>query len=325
MMEQKAPVSLILPTLNCKAELKRHLEALRPVFSQVAEIISVDSESSDGTQELLRENLASYPHARFLSRPPGLYASWNVAMQEATQPWVYFSTIGDIITREGLSKLLRIAAETKADIIVSPPKMLEADGITPSNCKWPIHHYASSCTDTNARAFTSIETTIALCSFITGTILGSSASNIYRTEFLKTHPFPEDFGHAGDTVWGLRYCREVQMILYPCEVATFTQNWQFTATAALTQRDVFLQLSKEAQNTLAADRSEEGRILHGWFTAMLASKLVLWDWLASNEDLHQNYHQMLNTVKNLEMQLQQRFPERIWLAIQRIFFKIASS
>ena len=33
--------------------------------------------------------------------------------------------------------------------------------------------------------------------------MGSSASNLYRTAYMKAHPFRTDLGHAGDIAWGI--------------------------------------------------------------------------------------------------------------------------
>ena len=37
---------------------------------------------------------------------------------------------------------------------------------------------------------------------VSGAILGSSSSNLYRTDCLKRHPFPTDFGTSGDAASG---------------------------------------------------------------------------------------------------------------------------
>jgi hypothetical protein len=37
-----------------------------------------------------------------------------------------------------------------------------------------------------------------------GTLMGSSASNLYRTSALANCPFPTNCGHAGDSAWALK-------------------------------------------------------------------------------------------------------------------------
>jgi hypothetical protein len=52
-------------------------------------------------------------------------------------------------------------------------------------------------------------------------ILGSSASNLYRTDCLKRAPFPTDFGRGGDVAWGLRYGAETKLGIVPKVFSTF--------------------------------------------------------------------------------------------------------
>ena len=59
------------------------------------------------------------------------------------------------------------------------------------------------------------ETLLFAFAFLRKAILGSSASNVYRTEVLRARPFPTDFGHAGDVGWGLRHCGEIRLGIVP--------------------------------------------------------------------------------------------------------------
>jgi hypothetical protein len=52
-------------------------------------------------------------------------------------------------------------------------------------------------------------------------ILGSSASNLYRTAILQRFPFRTDFGTAGDLAWGLEHAGSVTLAILPARVSTF--------------------------------------------------------------------------------------------------------
>lgn len=312
------PISLILPTRNCVEELRRHRAEMEVVLPLVAEVIAADSESSDGTAQLLTEWLSSHPNAKILSLPPGLYEAWNSAVKEASQPWIYFSTIGDIITPEGLASLKKTAEETDADLVISPPIMREADGKTPASIMWPVHHFAEKFKSLPYRPISLTENILSFFSYIPTTFLGSSASNLYKTSTLKKYPFPTEFGHAGDVAFATRYAKKLSVTLHPHEVATFTLSWKFTESSASQQRDIVLRLCHEAKESLAHANDDTYLFLDAWFTSMTASKMMLWDWLASYDDMHQNYHRMTEVIKDLETQISQRFPERIWLAIKRL-------
>src|SRR4051812_15134731 len=106
------PLGVVIPTKNSRPYLPAHLDGLRSWLDQAEEVVVVDSFSTDGTVEYLRENLA-HPHVTYLTHPPGLYASWNHGISRIRSRYVFIATSGDWITLPGLEQLLR-AAETLA-------------------------------------------------------------------------------------------------------------------------------------------------------------------------------------------------------------------
>jgi glycosyltransferase involved in cell wall biosynthesis len=319
-MSDLLPVSVIIPTRNCRSELVEHLKMMQPVFEKAAQVIGVDGSSEDGTAEVLSEFIESRPNAKFLSLPPGLYEGWNAAVAEADQPWVYFSTIGDFISLEGLSKLLGSADSLKLDLVISPPKMVQEDG-TDSPLKWPIHHFTSSSKTKEIHVLSLEQKILGFCSFFTGSILGSSASNIYKTDFLKQHPFPTDFGHAGDTIWAVRNLTDMRAAIIPENFATFRLGWKFKEADARIQRDTFEKMCDEAKITLEKISKAEYDFLQGWFSALCDSKLVLWNWLASQAELAKSHHELIAVNQKMAIDLEKRLPERIFQVIQRRLMK----
>ena len=57
-----------------------------------------------------------------------------------------------------------------------------------------------------------------------GAILGSSASNLYRTQCLKERPFPTDFGTSGDGGWGILNAFDVKIAVTPRCFSTFRHH-----------------------------------------------------------------------------------------------------
>jgi len=55
-------------------------------------------------------------------------------------------------------------------------------------------------------------------------ILGSSASNLFRTKVLQRCPFPTDFGNNGDGAWGLFNALHIQLGIFPACISTFRQH-----------------------------------------------------------------------------------------------------
>lgn len=306
------PVALIIPTRNCRDALARHLDAIGPRLDEVAEVIAVDSESTDGTRELLAERLAGC-RGTLLSHPPGLYESWNAAIARTSAKWTYFSTISDTIDPGGLDQLVDVASRLEADVVVSPPEMMQQDGVTPADVRWPVHHVAAAMGEhAGARLLSRLETVIALCGFGTASLLGSSAGNLYRTEFLRARPFPVEFGHAGDTGWALRYCTKMRLAVLPRSVSRFCLGWEFKDSDPRHQRDMFLRLGDEALAALGrVDDDPDMRFARGWLEALLANKRVLWDWLASQADLVRDHQELRAYLATVEEQKARSLRERI--------------
>ncbi len=318
MNTQRLPVSIIVPTRNCAATLSEHLEKMRPVLDCASEVIGVDGSSEDGTAEILKKYLNHRVGAKFLSLPAGLYEGWNAAVAEAGQPWVYFSTIGDFIELDGLRELLVRAESGKLDLLISPPRMMEEDGVKSSSRKWPIHYLAEAFNEKETRLLSLDEKILGFFSFFTASILGSSASNIYSTSFLRKHPFATDFGHAGDTIWAVRYFEKMQVGICPVPVATFRCGWKLKESDAVNQRLNYLKMCEEAEKQVKNISTQiNNHFFEGWFSAYKNSNLVLWDWLASQADLAADHHALVEDMKKMEAELNRRIPERIFNAISR--------
>ena len=214
------PVSAVLPTLNCRNYLPSHLASVREWAGHVEEIVVVDSFSDDGTFEFLEEQLG-LPNVRFFRRPRGLYDSWNFGVGEISAKYTYFSTTGDTITLEGLCHLVDVAERFQADVTLSPPKFIDPEGQPLKDERWPIsdlidwQSIEGPCEVSSAHAF------LMSAMPMREGIMGSSASNLYRTDLLKRCPFPTDCGHAGDTAWSLKYGLNARFAVTPSAVAKF--------------------------------------------------------------------------------------------------------
>jgi len=277
------PISAVIPVYNCRERLERHLCSLTIWADSVHEIIVVDSGSTDGTLELAQEVLTSFG-ARVIHNPPGLYQSWNAGIAAATAPWCYISTVEDPITPEGLSHLLEVSTRLDADFTISPPEMHNHDGSEPVEEKMPSNRLAEAFTPAglSARLLSRAETIANLCGFLPHGLLGSSASNLYRTSFLQKHPFPTDFGHCGDTAWGVTVAPFAQVAFTPTLCARFYCQTNFRAEDPERQHARHRQLSEAARKALAtaAANDPECAVMLGWFDSNDHSMSTLWTWLA---------------------------------------------
>ncbi len=283
------PITAVLPVYNCRERLERHLWSVMAWTPQVSELIVVDSGSSDGTLEVAREILSPFG-ARFLQHPPGLYQSWNAGIAAATATWCYISTVEDPITPEGLSHLLEVATRHDADVVISPPEMRNHDGSAPVDEKMPSNRLAESflAAVLSDRVLNRAETVANLCGFLPHGLLGSSASNLYRTSFLQQHPFPTDFGHCGDTAWGVLVAPVAKVAFTPVSCARFYCQTNFRPEDPERQRDRHRQLAGAARQALesAAVNDPECAVMLGWFDSTDHSMRTLWNWL-SEQHSHQ--------------------------------------
>jgi hypothetical protein len=55
-------------------------------------------------------------------------------------------------------------------------------------------------------------------------ILGSSASNLYRTQLMKENPFPVEYGTVGDGAWGLANFLKCSLAVTPRRFSTFREH-----------------------------------------------------------------------------------------------------
>ncbi len=203
------PVSVLVPTRNSISTLPAHVAQMRPWLPMVEEVIVVDSHSNDGTVEFLRREL-KHPRLRVLTHPPGLYQSWNHGIAACASEWIYISTVGDSIEARGLRTLMALAVEGNCDVVISPPEWVTSGGGIVKK-RWPVSELIRT-VPLEGRVVLAPELVLLFAlTFMRKSILGSSASNLYRAATLRGRPFPTDFGHAGDVGWGLRHATGIRL------------------------------------------------------------------------------------------------------------------
>lgn len=212
-------LGLVIPTFNSRRYLERHVEGILPWIDLVQEIVVVDSDSTDGSPDLLRNRL---PHAnlRVVRHPPGLYASWNHGISQLQTEYFTMSTTGDTISREGVEMLLRCASGGEFDVVLNKPVFVDLqDGI--HRIKWPVDDMLKGLPPGGSRAFGGLEALVYAMGRPDSALLGSSASNLYRTEFFKGRPFPLGWGVSGDAGWVWQHAVEARWGVLAGEYSRF--------------------------------------------------------------------------------------------------------
>lgn len=227
----KPTIGVIVPTLDCASLLRGHLDSMAEWLDLADQIVVVDSYSGDGTWQLLQSGLKG-PKTSFHQLPRGLYQAWNYGINQLTTDFVYFSTIGDSISRAGLNRLRILATSLDADVVISPPEFIEEDGSrSESSPHWPIHELIQTqgiaepaVIDNWILLLLSLENPV-------DAVLGSSASNLYRTSMLRAKPFPTGYGTVGDGAWGLANIFDYRLAVTPEHFSFFRKHQKAYGTA----------------------------------------------------------------------------------------------
>lgn len=291
-------ISIIVPTRNCATELPSHLAALKVLPADAAEIIFVDSESTDGTRELIDKYVHTQRHARVISHPPGLYASWNAGVAAAGGEWLNFATVGDTMRPDGLAHLAKVASAFRGDVIISPPKFRYA-GARSGELRWPIHHFVNRLDELqnlqNLHRLTKAEKIRWFCAFLPDSLIGSSASNLYRRSFLLEHPFPVDFGHEGDAAWAASHCMRMDVLVTNTICAEFLVHGRGHDLTARQQLKKFEQLTGLARVASSGEQSILAELEAGW-----AMRQRLFHWLCAVEESSVTLQEQSKYVESLE-------------------------
>jgi hypothetical protein len=216
---EKYSITVVIPTRNSMPELEAHVHALNEWLHRVGQVIVVDSDSSDGTLEYLQENL-KHECVEFLNHPPGLYESWNAAIKRAGSKYTYIATVNDYMPWETLVRLYSEAERLAADVVVSAPEIVYEDS-TSKHRKWPIHSFLEKSVPKETYLFQPLELLAWNSIDLPGTLIGSSASNLYRSVALQENPFPYDYGHAGDSAWAVAQALSLRWAFVPDVASNF--------------------------------------------------------------------------------------------------------
>ncbi|NBS04991.1 MAG: glycosyltransferase family 2 protein [Verrucomicrobia bacterium] len=214
-------LSVVVPTYNCAPLMERHLASMAEWAHLADEIVVVDSRSTDGTLDLIRERLR-HPNVRIIERDRGLYESWNEGIAATTGDWIYISTAGDLISEAHLLRLMQEGGRADADVVISPQMFVTEAGepyLGADYTNADIHGLLAG------RGVVTLNPAV-VCYYAfrkakPNALLGSWASNLFRGNFLRARPLPTDYGTHGDTAWTLRHSAEMKLCLVPVAGANF--------------------------------------------------------------------------------------------------------
>jgi hypothetical protein len=215
----RLPVGVMMPVLNARSELPRHLASMREWLEVVSEVVVVDSYSEDGTVDYLREHL-HHPQVTIIEHPRGLYQSWNRGVAELRSKYFFVSTLGDTTSAASIHRMFETAEALQTDVLVGVPTLVDDHGKA-NGKRWPLHEMVS---DLGLKEGSRIGGWLWMAwalMYLPATPIGSSASNLYRTGFMQKRPFPLDFGRIGDSAWAVKHAFDARFGIEPRAESTF--------------------------------------------------------------------------------------------------------
>jgi len=248
-----ASIGVLIPTRNSTGLLAEHIASLLPWIDLAEEVVVVDSDSQDGTVEMLRAGLR-HPRTTYLQHPPGLYQSWNFGVRNVRAKYLYIATVGDSITRGGLEHLRQVAEEFASHLVISKPRFINAAGQALPDSRWLIDEILEGRKMEKPRALSRAEQFLFTVTNLWCALTGSSASNLYRTDFLQERPFPLDYGMAGDGAWGVQNVFDLRTAVTPRRFSTFREHPKSYAVAGYQVDSLALKLFRLAQQVVAEQR-----------------------------------------------------------------------
>jgi hypothetical protein len=177
--------------------------------------------SPDGSHKIARA-ASQELGGQVLEVPRGLYQAWNSGIARATGDLIYISTIGDTITPEGLNALSVCIRKSEADVVFSPPAIFPSTQANLKHCRhWTVFVFSKILNQfSGVRIPMGKAILMQILSGATG-LLGSCASCLFRTSFLKARPFLDEYHHYGDTAWTYQNLPEANLAFHPDPVAQF--------------------------------------------------------------------------------------------------------
>ena len=124
-------VSVIIPVYNAEKHLDRCVKSVIRALEKIhSEILLIDNNSKDNSVEIIQKYRKKYPGIirAMQCLEPGAGTVRNFGVTEARGKYIWFVDADDEVTEDSVSKLLAIAEQQKADMVMLGMKRIYADG-----------------------------------------------------------------------------------------------------------------------------------------------------------------------------------------------------
>jgi hypothetical protein len=160
------------------------------------------------------------------------------------------------------------------DVVVSRPRFLDAQRQQVRAPGWPIDDLCETLGLKEPVAVEGLALFVFALTNTTGPLLGSSASDLYRTACVRTFPFLTEYGTAGDTAWGLEHALDIRLGVTTkvfSELLDHPKSYDFRDYAVADLKGMLVQL---ALDTVRRKRDEDHALDEECRTANLDALLA---------------------------------------------------
>lgn len=259
MRETLPLVSICMPHLNSRPFTEERIETILKQTLENWELIIVDSNSDDGSLELLKNYAAVEPRIRISYGPrDGIYSNLNRALEQARGDFVYIAMSDDTMKPECLERMTSaLQHNPDCGICHCRLEIIDENGAGRSNeNEWECLVAQKFFGDWARIPHVRKAPHDGLLHFYSGTVYTSLTQLLVRRRVFETlGDFRTDCGFHADFEWGMRVSLNENIVYLPEKLASWRQHpsqaTQANAHQRLTAAGEFSRLAKVAIKSLS--------------------------------------------------------------------------
>lgn len=219
-------VSICLPHLNSMPFTQARLDSIRAQTWPHWECIVVDSSSTDGSQDLLREAAFQDSRIQIYDVPrQGIYPAFNDAIQRASGEFIYIATADNTLYARGLERMVQgLVRHPDCGACHTPLIFIDERGecIVGDYKRYPHNRFFGLWMD---RPHIRRHPHDAVLFSVIPNVYISVTQMLYRRDAVAcTGPFPTEFGSFGDFAWHMRLAASTDILHLPEAVGTWRRH-----------------------------------------------------------------------------------------------------
>ncbi len=219
-------ISICLPHLNSMPFTRDRLDSILAQTWPHWECIVIDSGSTDGSLELLREAERRDPRIRLFNQPGhGIYPAFNEGIRRAGGDFIYIATADDTLHPKGLERMVRgLLRHPECGACHAQLTLIDENGerIFGKYEKFAHARYFGLWMDIPHIRRHPYDAVLA--SLIPSIYVSVTQMLYRRSAVVRTGPFPTEFCSAGDFAWHMRLAAVTDVLYLPEAIGTWRQH-----------------------------------------------------------------------------------------------------